>query len=198
MHCVHCGALLPESAKFCTSCGEPVQAAPAAPVQEPVVAEEPAASEAVEEPAQETAEAYVPLVEASEGYKAAAAQLPPSYSDPNYSSQAKPTNAAAVPPASNGLAIAGFVCSLIFIPIGIGALTAIAGLVLSIMGLSSAKKLPENKGRGLAMAGTIISAIRIVLLIIGLIALIALMFKGIGYVGKEIFSNWSELNPYNF
>ena len=25
MHCIHCGALLPEGAKFCTSCGEPVQ-----------------------------------------------------------------------------------------------------------------------------------------------------------------------------
>ena len=27
MHCTHCGALLPDNAKFCTSCGEPVQSA---------------------------------------------------------------------------------------------------------------------------------------------------------------------------
>ena len=150
MHCIHCGALLPEGAKFCTSCGLPVQAAPAAPEQ-PVV----------EEPVQETVEeAPQAPVNASEGYTAANAQLPPSYSNPNYSSQARPT-AAPAPSTTNGLAIAGFICSLILVPVGIGILSAIAGLILSIMGLNSAKKLPENKGHGLALAGTIISAVRI-------------------------------------
>ena len=187
MHCIHCGALLPEGAKFCTSCGLPVQAAPAAPEQ-PVV----------EEPVQETAEeAPQAPVNASEGYTAANAQLPPSYSNPNYSSQARPT-AAPAPSTTNGLAIAGFICSLIFIPVGIGVLSAIAGLILSIMGMSSAKKLPENKGHGLALAGTIISAVRIVLLLIAIIALLALMIRGVGHVGHELISNWSEYVPYSY
>ena len=198
MHCIHCGALLPENAKFCTSCGEPVQAAPAEPIEEPVVAEESVPFEPVQEPAQEPSQAYVPPVNASEGYKAASEQLPPSYSAPNYSSQAKPTYTAAAPAATNGLAIAGFVCSLIFLPVAVGALTAIAGLVLSILGLNSAKKLPQNKGRWLALAGTIISAIRIVLMLIGIIALFALLLKGAGHLGQELISNWPEINPYNF
>ena len=94
------------------------------------------------------------------------------------------------------MAIIGFVCSLVFLPVGIGVLTAIAGLVLSIMGLSSAKKLPGNKGHGLALAGTIISAIRIVLILIGIVALIGLMFRGVGHVGYEIISNWKDYVPY--
>ena len=187
MHCIHCGALLPEGAKFCTSCGLPVQAAPAAPEQ-PVV----------EEPVQETVEeAPQAPVNASEGYTAANAQLPPSYSNPNYSSQARPT-AAPAPSTTNGLAIAGFICSLILVPVGIGILSAIAGLILSIMGLNSAKKLPENKGHGLALAGTIISGVRIALILIGIIALLALMVRGVGHVGHELISNWAEYVPYSY
>ena len=190
MHCIHCGALLPEGAKFCTSCGLPVQAAPAAP-------EQPMVEEPVETPVQEAEEAHQAPVNVSEGYKAANAQLPPSYSNPNYSSQARPA-AAPAPSTTNGLAIAGFICSLIFIPVGIGGLSAIAGLILSIMGLNSAKKLPENKGHGLALAGTIISGIRIALILIGIIALLALMVRGVGHVGHELISNWSEYVPYSY
>lgn len=190
MHCIHCGALLPEGAKFCTSCGLPVQAAPAAP-------EQPVVEEPVETPVQEAEEAHQAPVNASEGYKTANAQLPPSYSNPNYSSQARPT-AAPAPSTTNGLAIAGFICSLIFIPVGIGVLSAIAGLILSIMGLNSAKKLPENKDHGLALAGTIISGIRIALILIGIIALLALMVRGVGHVGHELISNWSEYVPYSY
>ena len=198
MHCIHCGAQLPEGAKFCTSCGERVQAAPVEPVQEPVAAEEPVASEPVEEPAQAASEAYEAPVNASEGYKAANEQLPPSYSNPNYSSQAKVNYTVPASPSSNGLAISGFVCSLIFIPIGLGVLTAIAGLVLSILGMSNAKKLPGNKGHGLALAGAIISGVRIVIIIICIIALFALMIRGIGHVGQEIISDWSEYMPYTY
>lgn len=194
MHCTNCGELLPDSAKFCTSCGHRVQTVSESPIQENVTADPEPASE----PADEAVESPAAPVYASQGYTSANAQLPPSYSNPNYSSQPKAAAAVAAPPASNGLAIAGFVCSLIFIPIGLGVLTAIAGLVLSIMGLSSAKKLPENKGRGLAVAGTIISAIRIVLIIVILVAIIALTFKSIGYAGHELFTNWSEYMPYSF
>lgn len=182
MHCIHCGAEIPDSAKFCTACGQPVQAAPAEP-------EQPAAAEAAPE-----AEGYEAPENASEGYKAANAQLPPAYSNPNYAQSSASYTAA--PGTTNGMAIAGFVCSLVFLPVALGALTAVAGLVLSIMGLNAAKKLPENKGHGLALAGAIISGIRVVLVLIGLVALIALMFRGIGYAGHQIFSSWSDYLPY--
>ena len=196
MHCIHCGAQLPEGAKFCTSCGERVQAAPVEPA--PVVDEEPVAAESFDKPAPEVSAAYEAPANASEGYKAANNQLPPSYSNPNYSSQAKVNYTVPASSTSNGLAISGFVCSLIFIPIGLGVLAAIAGLVLSILGLNNAKKLPGNKGHGLALAGIIISAVRIALLLIGIIALLALMVRGVGHVGQEIISNWSEYVPYSY
>ena len=183
MHCSHCGAEIPDYAKFCTACGKPQTAS-----------EQPKTVEPTEE-AQEGAE-YTAPENASEGYKAASAQLPASYSDPNYSSQGNPGSSAAAPSNTNVLAIAGFVCSLIFLPVGVGILTAIAGFVMSIMGMNAAKKLPENKGHGLALAGTIISAIRLVLILIGLIALIALMFRGVGRVGHEIITNWQDYVPY--
>ena len=195
MHCVHCGAIIPDSAKFCTACGKPVLAAPAAPEQEPVEAETPVI-EPMEGPASEGAEGYTAPENASEGYKAAQAQLPASYSNPSYSGQAKVNYAVPTSSTGNGLAIAGFVCSLIFVPIGFGVLTAIAGLVLSILGLNTAKKLPENKGRGLALAGIIISAIRIALILIGIVALFALMLRGVGHGAQEIISNWQEYVPY--
>ena len=189
MHCIHCGTPLPENAKFCTACGRPVQAAP--------VEENPAGEGTVcEGTGEDTSEGYTAPENASEGYKAANAQLPASYSNPNYSSGSSSTSA--TPSTTNTSAIAGFVCSLVFFPLGLGALTAIAGLILSIMGLGTAKTLPERKGHGLALAGVIISAIRIAITIILLIALVALMFRGVGHVGHEIFSNWSQYNPYNF
>ena len=193
MHCIHCGAQLPEGAKFCTSCGVRVEVVPVEPVQEPAAAEEP-----INESVPESSEAYSAPDNASEGYKAAQAQLPPSYSNPNYSSQAKVNYTVPASGTSNGLAISGFVCSLIFIPVGLGVLSAIAGLILSILGLNNSKKLPGNKGHGLALAGIIISAVRIVLMLIGIIALFALMIRGIGHGAEEIISNWSEYVPYTY
>ena len=192
MHCPNCGTLLPEGAKFCTNCGQPL------PVNgEQAPAEEQPAAEPVNETASEDG-TYVPPENASSGYKAAAAQLPPSYSNPNYSGQPKANYATTTSGPSNGLAIAGFVCSLILFPIGLGALAAIAGLVLSILGLNSAKTLPENKGRGLALAGAIISGIRIAILLILIFAFLALAVRGVGHVGHEIFSNWKDYIPYSY
>ena len=186
MHCVHCGAQIPDFAKFCTVCGKP-QSAPEQPLEAPVEGEQPGA------------EAYTTPENASEGYKAASAQLPPSYSNPNYSSAS--SSAYTGPAASsntNVLAIVGFVCSLIFIPVALGTLSAVAGLVLSILGLNNAKKLPESKGRGLALAGIIISAIRIVLILIGIFALLALAVRGAGHVGHEIITNWKDYYPFSY
>ena len=191
MHCIHCGTELPDGAKFCTSCGQPVQAAPSAPVKEPNTEDLPAACESSEEPNQESSGTYTPLVNASEGYKAAEAQLPPSYSNPNYSSQDKTDYSVPAESRINGLAIGGFVCSLVIFPLGLGALCAIAGLILSILGLNTAKKLPGNKGHGLALAGTIISAVRIALLLILSVVILVLTLRGAGHVIHEsIYNYW--------
>lgn len=52
-------------------------------------------------------------------------------------------------PQSNGMAIAGFVCSFFI---------AILGLIFSIIGLNRSKQM-GGKGRGLAIAGIIISSV---------------------------------------
>ena len=70
------------------------------------------------------------------------------------------------PKKSNGMATAGFVLSLISLlccsPL------SIVGLILSIVGMTKAKDCDGN-GKGLAIAGIIISAIAIVFCIIALL-----------------------------
>ena len=64
----------------------------------------------------------------------------------------------------NGLSVAGFVCALCgFLTCGI---TSVVGLILSIIGLSNSKK--EGQTDGLAIAGIVISAIPLVILVIAL------------------------------
>ena len=73
---------------------------------------------------------------------------------------------------TNGLAIAGFVVSLVSL-LCCGA-CSVVGLVLSIVGLVQAKKYDGN-GKGMAIAGIIIGAIAIVLWIV---------FFALGMVGS--------------
>lgn len=73
----------------------------------------------------------------------------------------------------NGLAIAGFICSF---------LVSLLGLILSIVGLDQIKK-QGGKGKGLAIAGIIISAAGMVIQVILVIALIA---GGASYAIKAI------------
>ena len=93
--------------------------------------------------------------------------------------------------STNGLAIAGFSCAIapivmpvfsLFIPhwpLLVGALACLTGLVLSILGLSRSKVLPNRSGRGLAVAGIVISSVQIALTILSVI-LIAWLLAGIG------------------
>lgn len=69
---------------------------------------------------------------------------------------------------NNPLALAGFIVSLVsFLCCGAG---AIIGLVLSIMGLNQIKKTNE-KGKGLAIAGIVLSSIGfVVAIIVGIIS----------------------------
>lgn len=82
-----------------------------------------------------------------------------------------------VPPEANrkynGLAIAGFICSF---------LVSLPGLILSIVGLDQIKK-QGGKGKGLAIAGIIISAVGMV---IQVILVIALIVGGASYAIKAI------------
>lgn len=82
-----------------------------------------------------------------------------------------------VPPEANqkynGLAIAGFICSF---------LVSLPGLILSIVGLNQIKK-QGGKGKGLAIAGIIISAVGMV---IQVILVIALIIGGVSYTSKAI------------
>lgn len=64
---------------------------------------------------------------------------------------------------SNGLAIAGFVVSLVSSLLCCGSFSFIS-LILSIVGLVNAKKYNGN-GKGMAIAGIIISSIGMILLI---------------------------------
>ena len=183
MHCIHCGALLPENAKFCTSCGKPVHVAP-------VVPEEPAAPVQPEE-----GNVFEPETpNAAPG----SVQLPASYSNPVYSSQATPTGTVPEKSVTNGLAIAGFVCSLIVFPFAIGTLCAIVGLVLSIMGLNNAKKLPDRKGYGLSVAGIILCSIHLAVVLIIVVAAFTAMLRGLGELGRELINNWPQYMPYTY
>lgn len=65
---------------------------------------------------------------------------------------------------SNGLAIAGFIVSLVSTILCCGSFNLIS-LILSIVGMVKAKEL-GGAGKGMAIAGIIISAIGIVILII--------------------------------
>ena len=76
------------------------------------------------------------------------------------------------PTKTNGMAVAGFVCALATTFTGI---SAILGLIFSIVGLSQIKKTGED-GRGLAIAGIIISS---VLMFIGIIVIILFIVFGI-------------------
>ena len=66
---------------------------------------------------------------------------------------------AAAPAKSNGLAIAGFIVSLVSILLCCGSISLVS-LILSIIGASKAKDC-GGQGKGLAIAGIIISVIGI-------------------------------------
>lgn len=101
----------------------------------------------------------------------------PQYAAPQYNPQATPAAQQNIQqrqqgyypqqePSWNGMAIAGFVCSFFF---------SVIGLVLSIIGFTQINKTAketgvEPKGKGLALAGIIISGVALafqVLLIMG-------------------------------
>lgn len=88
----------------------------------------------------------------------------------------EPINQAPIPSQQklNPMALTGFICSLAFIVLFwipfIGWLLPIAGLVFSIIGVSQINKAQgTEKGKGLAIAGIIISAVWLLIMVVGLI-----------------------------
>ena len=69
-------------------------------------------------------------------------------------------------PRTNGMAITGFVCSLLCWPLG---------LVFSIIGMNQTGKDPSQGGRGLAIAGIVISIVFAVLSVIYMGAVLTLL-----------------------
>lgn len=96
-----------------------------------------------------------PYGQAPYGQPPAQPQYAPAYAQPE--------------PRWNGMAIAGFVCSFF---------VAIVGLALSIVGYTQVKKSGE-KGRGLALAGIIISAVEMVASVILAIVLVVAGTAGV-------------------
>ena len=76
----------------------------------------------------------------------------------------------------NFIALSGFVVSILSVPFFFLCLGQLLGLILSIIGLSDAKKC-GNKGRGFAVIGIILSSILIVLTPIVLFSLISYAIK---------------------
>ncbi len=79
--------------------------------------------------------------------------------------------------SSNGMAIAGFIVTLVSSIICCGAFNLI-GLIFSIVGVVTAKNYPNNNGKGLAWAGIIINIVFVVLVVLLYVLLIALGVSG--------------------
>jgi type II secretory pathway pseudopilin PulG len=82
---------------------------------------------------------------------------------------------ATLPTRTSGLAVAGFVCSFFFAPLG---------LIFSIMGRNECERSGGTVGgAGLALAGIIISSVTLALMILGIVAAIAIP-SFMGYMDK--------------
>ncbi len=146
MFCPNCGNQNADGVKFCANCGANLipdaYSAPEVPVQ-PVPQVQP-------QPQQYAAPAPAPV-------------QTPSYT-PNMPPVAP---AGTLPQKTNVLCIVGMIVSLVSI-LFVGT-TALIGLILSIIGLISAGKKNE-KGKGQAITGIIVSSVLIVALLFGAIA----------------------------
>lgn len=105
--------------------------------------------------------------------------------NPNYS-QPYAQQYGYMPPAANqqynGFAIAGFVCSFF---------TSIIGLIFSIIGLNQIKR-QDGKGKGLAIAGIIISVAKLGIYLLLIVMIIVGLFLGMGdAVTNDLRSDYS-------
>ena len=129
--CNYCGSQSEDNTRFCSHCGTKFP-------------------EQVEEPVAQPEPAYTP--EPENVYQPTYQQTAPQYDQSVY----KPVMMGEDYPTTSGLAVAGFVVSIV--SIFCCGFTAVIGLILSIAGLVSASK-KNKKGLGFAIAGLIISGL---------------------------------------
>ncbi|MCR5615374.1 MAG: zinc ribbon domain-containing protein [Saccharofermentans sp.] len=142
--CKNCGSSIEDGAKFCENCGTPIEAPVAQPAEQPVA--QPAA-----QPAPQPVQAQPVQSQSTTQYQ---------------SSQ--------VPEGTNGFCIAGFICALATVLMGVGLVPA---LILSIVGLVQVKKSGQ-KGKGFAIAGIIIPIAVMVIAIICVILYFVFIIAG--------------------
>ncbi len=139
-YCSHCGSASEDNTRFCSHCGSKFPEIVEQPIEQPI--EQPAASYT---PAEDV---YKPTYESA--YGQSNQQGSGGYDQSVYRPVMEDV------PTMSGLAMAGFVVSLV--SIFCCGFTAVIGLILSIAGLVSASK-KNKKGMGFAIAGLIISGL---------------------------------------
>ncbi len=145
MFCSNCGQKLDDNAVTCPNCGAETGVSPAVGTEYP--------AEQAGETRQQQAQPGAERPQGQPGFEQQQAYQP--YQTQQYQ-----------PPReseSNGFAIAGLICAF-FIPI--------LGLIFSCIGLNRSKKM-NGDGKGLSIAGIVISVLAIVIIIIYLSIFIA-------------------------
>ncbi len=90
---------------------------------------------------------------------------------------------------NNGLAIAGFVVSLVSIFFNFYCITGIVGIILSVIGLKKSSEL-GGKGKGMAIAGIILGVVGIVIGIIAIVTIVSLFSMG----ANELMETMNTIN----
>ena len=93
------------------------------------------------------------------------------------------------PNKNNGLAIAGFVVSLVSIFLNFYCITGIVGIILSIIGLKKSSEL-EGNGKGMAIAGIVLGVVGIVVGIVAIVIIVGLFSNG----ANELIDAMNEIN----
>lgn len=162
MFCPNCGIQIPDDARFCPDCGTVITpvGTPQPAVSEPAPAPQPAP---VATTAPTPAPAPAQVIPPAPSF-AAPLQPAPSFAPSNGSSQ--PPVVFIPEQKNNVLCAVGF-----FGAIGsilLGGIPSLAALIISVIGLIQTKQRNE-RGRGMAIAGIIVSSVSVATLIIGII-----------------------------
>ena len=162
MFCPNCGIQIPDDARFCPDCGTVITpvGTPQPAVSEPAPVSQPAPAATT---APTPAPAPAPVIPPAPSF-AAPLQPAPSFAPSNGSSQ--PPVVFIPEQKNNVLCAVGF-----FGAIGsilLGGIPSLAALIISVIGLIQTKQRNE-RGRGMAIAGIIVSSVSVATLIIGII-----------------------------
>lgn len=186
--CSRCGTVYQDGAPYCPNCGaqEPVYDQPYPP-QGPAYTQPPV------QPPQGPAYAQPPVQQPQEPpYTSPMQQQEPMYTQPPVYAPPPvnpyppmPTNPYYVQPVQlpsyNGMSIAGFVLSCVSLVLCCFPITAIIGLILSIIGVPQTESRGE-RGKGLAVAGIVLNGLVLLFWIIMLI----LPLMGV-YIENDLF-----------